>query len=67
VIFTYASLIAELVEGKSPSVDPSTYKFTFDTSKMKRILDISCHTKEESVRDILDDFKKRGWKIKADA
>ncbi|KAK0464594.1 D-lactaldehyde dehydrogenase [Desarmillaria tabescens] len=34
---------------------------TFDTSKEKRILDIKFLTMEETARDILADYERRGW------
>ncbi len=34
---------------------------TFDTSKEKRILGIKFQTMEETARDVLADYERRGW------
>lgn len=37
------------------------YMMMFDTSKEKKILRLKLRTKEELVRDTLEDFESRGW------
>ena len=34
---------------------------TFDTSKQKRILDIKFRSMQDTARDILTDYTRRGW------
>lgn len=43
--------------------DPATatYLTTFDTSKAQRLLGIKYHTLEESTRDIIEQYKAKGW------
>jgi hypothetical protein len=44
--------------------DPTTkaaLTFIFDTTKMNKILGIKLKTMEETTKDVLEDFKQRGW------
>jgi len=45
------------------SYDPANaaHLVRYDTSKASRVLGIKYHTIEQSTRDIIDDFKARGW------
>jgi hypothetical protein len=44
----------------SPGLE-RVYNIQYDTAKEKRIFGIKLRTKEETLRDTLDDFAKRGW------
>ncbi|GLB36862.1 putative D-lactaldehyde dehydrogenase [Lyophyllum shimeji] len=44
-----------------PGARPDKPVASYDTSKEKRILGLKYHTKEETTRDTLADFEKRGW------
>ncbi|KAF8880899.1 hypothetical protein CPB84DRAFT_1851713 [Gymnopilus junonius] len=39
----------------------TVYNIIYDKSKEERILAIKFHTKEETTKDTLEDFAKRGW------
>lgn len=39
----------------------AVYLFQFDTTKQARILGIKFRSKEDSARDLLEDFERRGW------
>ena len=48
---------------EEPSYDPAktTYIAIFANEKARGYLSIDFHTMEETTKDILDDFKARGW------
>ena len=45
------------------SYDPSkaAHFLSYDTSKERKLFGIKFHTIEESTKDMLDEFTKRGW------
>ena len=45
------------------SYDPSkaVHFISYDTSKERKLFSIKFHTIEESTKDMLDEFTKRGW------
>ena len=47
----------------STSYDPSkaVHFLSYDTSKEQKLFGIKFHTIEESTKDMLDEFAKRGW------
>ena len=47
----------------SSSYDPSkaVHFLSYDTSKEQKLFGIKFHTIEQSTKDMLDEFAKRGW------
>ena len=45
------------------SYDPAkaVHMLSYDTSKERRLFGIKYHTVEETTKDMLEDFVKRGW------
>lgn len=43
------------------TAQPQTYKVRYDTAKEQRILGVKYTTKEETTRDTVEDFVRRGW------
>ncbi|TEB29189.1 D-lactaldehyde dehydrogenase [Coprinellus micaceus] len=42
-------------------IEEKAYRVRYSTEKQEKLLGLKYHTKEETTRDILEDFKKRGW------
>jgi nucleoside-diphosphate-sugar epimerase len=73
VVDSKAVRIVDIVNKIAPSVWPGheilkgfpieekAYRVRYSTEKQERLLGLKYHTKEETTRDILEDFKKRGW------
>ncbi|TFY75277.1 hypothetical protein EWM64_g8735 [Hericium alpestre] len=53
--------IAYIAKGKPGATKGKAYAIDYDTAKCNRILGIKFRSLQETVRDILVDFKRRGW------
>lgn len=51
----------ELPKGFPDIHEAKVYMTTYDTSKEQRILGLEYRSMEETTRDILEDFQRRGW------
>ncbi|KAF6758994.1 D-lactaldehyde dehydrogenase [Ephemerocybe angulata] len=51
----------KIVKGYPELEEEKEYKIKYDNSKGKRLLGITYRSKEETTRDTLADFAKRGW------
>ncbi|KAJ3526557.1 hypothetical protein NMY22_g10117 [Coprinellus aureogranulatus] len=51
----------ELPKGFPDINESKVYMTNYDTSKEKRILGVKYRTMKETTRDILEDFRRRGW------
>lgn len=65
--------VVDIVQDLAPSTWPrhnipkgfplenSVYKIRFNQEKQEKLLGLRFRTKEETTKDILEDFSKRGW------
>ncbi|KAH9946473.1 NAD(P)-binding protein [Amylocystis lapponica] len=62
----WAVAARSLASGAAPEESESTEVdlINYDTSKASRILGLTYHNKIESIRDMLSDFKAKGWIVK---
>lgn len=51
----------EIPLGDTSYKSPEIYPLQYDTSRGTRLLGIPFRTKEETTRDIIANFKEKGW------
>lgn len=53
-------ILPNLPKGNPEGIKGKEYELSYDLSKAERILGIKYRSMEEMMRDVLEDFKKRG-------
>ena len=57
----YLCIVHELPKGEPSLTEGHQYILNYDTNKAEKVFGIKYRSREETARDMLVDFEKRGW------